>query len=70
MAVSLYVADEGFLDDVEVANLLSFERALHDHMNTNNVVLMDNLNKTGALNDDIKSQLKAAVEDFKKTGSW
>lgn len=70
MAVSLYVADKGYLDDVEVPQLLAFEKALHDHMNSNHAALMATINETGAFNDDIDAQLKAAVEEFKKTGSW
>ena len=31
---------------------------------------MNKINEAGAYDDEIEGQLKAAVTDFKKTGSW
>lgn len=70
MAVSLYAIDRGYMDDVELVQIGKFESALIDHMNSNQEALMNEINNTGNFNDDIDAQLKSAVEDFKKTGSW
>jgi F-type H+-transporting ATPase subunit alpha len=70
MAVSLYAVEKGYLNDVEVKSLMSFEKALHEFMNSAHAALMKQLNETGVYNDDIDKKLVAALDDFKKTGSW
>lgn len=70
MAVSLFSANEGFLDDVEINKVGSFEAALLSYMRSNHADLMTTLNDTGNFNDDIAGQLKSAIESFKTTGSW
>jgi F-type H+-transporting ATPase subunit alpha len=69
MAVSLFAADRGYLDDVDLKKIGSFESALIDHMGSSNADLLGALNE-GNWNDDLESQLTAALEDFKSTGSW
>jgi F-type H+-transporting ATPase subunit alpha len=70
MAASLYVAEKGYLDDVPVSEVTAFDNALRSHMNHSVPELMKKINETGAFDADIESKLKAAVESFKKTGSW
>jgi len=70
MAVSLYAANEGYLDDLPLDKVGSFEAALHAFMGNNQAELMDSINSTGNWNDDLAAQMNEALEDFKKTGSW
>jgi len=70
MGVSLYAANEGFLDDVPVAKIQAFETALHAHMHQNHAELMRNLAASGDWNNDIEGTFKRALGDFKKTGTW
>ncbi|MDH5515985.1 MAG: F0F1 ATP synthase subunit alpha [Gammaproteobacteria bacterium] len=70
MAVSLYSAEQGFLDDVVLNKVVDFEHALHAFMRASHAALLDKINATGDYNDEIESGLKAAIEDFKATGSW
>ncbi|MEJ2534670.1 MAG: F0F1 ATP synthase subunit alpha [Gammaproteobacteria bacterium] len=69
MAVSLYAVDRGFMDDVSLDKIGSFESALQDWMNSSQGELMEALNQ-GDWNDDLEARLKAAVEEFKSSGSW
>ncbi|RPH98487.1 MAG: F0F1 ATP synthase subunit alpha [Lysobacterales bacterium] len=69
MAVSLFAADRGYLDGVELKRIGSFESALLDYMATAQGELLGKLNE-GNWNDDLEAQLKAAVEAFKSTGTW
>jgi F-type H+-transporting ATPase subunit alpha len=32
--------------------------------------LLDSINESGAYDDDVEAQMKAAIEDFKATSSW
>jgi F-type H+-transporting ATPase subunit alpha len=70
MAVSLYAADQGYLDDVETDKVVDFEHALLAYMSANQSALIDKINDTGDYSDEIESGLRSAVEDFKATGTW
>ena len=70
MAVSLFAGNEGYLDDLELNKVVPFEQALISFMNNSNGELMDKINQTGDWNDELAAEMKAAQDDFKKTGSW
>lgn len=70
MAVSLYVVEKGFLDDIPVAEVMGFEAALQSFMHASHAALMNKINEAGGYDNDIEAQLKAAIEDFKHSGSW
>jgi F-type H+/Na+-transporting ATPase subunit alpha len=70
MAVSLFAANEGFIDDVDVEKVGSFEAALLSNMKSNHADLMAKINETGGFDDEISSGMRSAIESFKTTGSW
>ncbi len=70
MGVILYAANEGQLQDVEVAKIGDFEAALLSYMNSEHADLMKKVNETGNYNDEIESGFKAALEKFKSTQTW
>jgi F-type H+-transporting ATPase subunit alpha len=69
MAVSLYAVDRGFMDDVEMSKIGAFESALIDSMGATQGELMEKLD-AGNWGDEIEASLKAAVAEFKASGSW
>ena len=70
MAISLYAANEGFLDDVEPEKIVTFEKALHDHIKSKDVALLDSINESGDYNEEIAAKLYAALTEFKNNGVW
>jgi len=70
MAVSLFAANEGYLDDVEVNKIVDFEAGLHSHVGSKYAELVEKIDEAGDYNDEIHDQLKEAVEDFKANGVW
>jgi len=70
MAVSLFAANEGYLDDVEVDKVVDFENALQSYMKSQQVDLLDKINAEGDYNDEIAAELKSALEDFKANHGW
>ena len=70
MAVSLFAANEGFLDAIEVNKVRDFEDALQLFMTTEHQDIMDKINEAGDFNDEIKQEIKTALETFIKTHSW
>ncbi|WP_115720501.1 F0F1 ATP synthase subunit alpha [Gallaecimonas mangrovi] len=70
MGVSLFAAEKGYLDDVEVAKIVAFEDALLSYMRSEHAELLAKINEKGDYSDDIQSGLKAALDNFKATQSW
>ncbi|MGB9428333.1 MAG: F0F1 ATP synthase subunit alpha [Gammaproteobacteria bacterium] len=70
MALSLYAANEGYLDDVEVKKVVVFEAAMHSYFQIHFAALRDKINASGDYNGEIEQGLKKAVEEFKKTQAW
>jgi F-type H+-transporting ATPase subunit alpha len=70
MAISLFAANEGYLDDVDVNKVVSFEAALHDYMNSSQAELMTKVNTEANYDDDIANAFHAALKDFKANHTW
>ena len=70
MGVSLFAAEYGFLDDIELEKVIAFEDALHSFMHSERADLMKQIDESGDYNDEIEAALKESIEDFKKNHSW
>jgi F-type H+-transporting ATPase subunit alpha len=70
MALSIYAANEGYLDDVPMAKILAFEEGLHAHFANTQGELMNRIVATGAWDKDIEGVFKQGISDFKTTGTW
>ena len=70
IAVSLFAVQEGYMDDMEVDQLLAFEKALQAHARDNHAELLDRINDSGDYNDEIQAGLKKLVEEFKTSGAY
>ncbi len=70
MGLSLYAANEGFLNDIELNKILDFEAALISYFNGEYADLMSKINEGGDYNDEIAAQFKAGIEKFKSTQTW
>ncbi|PMC17588.1 F0F1 ATP synthase subunit alpha [Oligella urethralis] len=67
MAVSLFAVNNGYLDDVEVAQILPFEKALKEHLKSKNADLIDRIESTKQLSKEDEAALKDAIAAFKKS---
>jgi len=70
MGVSLYAANEGYLDDVDVNKIVSFEEGMHAHFRSNHQDLLDQVNESGDWNDDISGAFSKGLDAYKANGSW
>lgn len=70
MAVVLYAANEGYLNDVEVEKIQSFEAALLSYMASQHGALMSDIVATGKWDDNVEATFKSAIETFKATQTW
>ena len=69
-SLSIFAADRGYMDDVEVEKIGSFEEALHSYFTSEKADLEKSINDTGDWNDDIEKQFTDLVEQFKKTQTF
>jgi len=70
MSLSLFSANEGYFDDVEINKIMSFEKALHEFVRSNHKDLIDLINSSLDYNDDMAAKMKIALDDFKTNGVW
>jgi F-type H+-transporting ATPase subunit alpha len=70
MALSIYAANEGFLDDVPMNKIAAFESGLHAHLANSYGELQQKIIATGAWDKEIEATFKQIVSEFKATGTW
>ncbi|WP_341502560.1 F0F1 ATP synthase subunit alpha [Gallaecimonas sp. GXIMD4217] len=69
-AVSLFAAEKGYLNDVELNKVGAFEDALQAYMKAEHADLLAKINEKGDYNDEIQNGLKDALDKFKATQTW
>ena len=70
MGVSLFAANEGYLDDVDVNQVVAFESALHSYMSANHAELVNKVNTEADWNDELEKAFHDALKDFKANHTW
>ena len=70
VALSLFAANEGYFDDVEKDQVVACEAALQAHVKANFSDVIDSINETPKLSDEVVEQLHKVVKDFKANGSF
>src|SRR5574338_688074 len=68
MGASLFAVNKGYLDDVDVKNVLGFEHGLHQHLQSSHAALLNKLETEKELDADGEKLLVSAIQEFKK--SW
>ena len=69
-AAVIYASNEGFLSDVPVEKIGSFEEAYLRYMHDEQSELMREIDDTANYNDDIAGRLKSSLETFKQNHSY
>jgi F-type H+-transporting ATPase subunit alpha len=67
MAATLYAANKGYLDDIDVKQVLHFEAGLHHHLKDKCANLLARMEKDKAMDKDAEAELIKAIEAFKAT---
>ncbi len=70
MALSLFAANEGYLDKIPISKVTDFETAMHDFAKTNYSEFLDEINKTGNYNDEIVAKMREILDEFLKKGAY
>ena len=70
MGVSLFAANAGYLEDIEVNQVLEFEQGLLSYMNSEHADFMQNINETGDYGDEIEAKMRQAIEAYKAQANF
>ncbi|NQY43209.1 MAG: hypothetical protein HRT87_07705 [Legionellales bacterium] len=70
MAVSLYIVENGFLDDVKLSQVVDFENTLLKYVRDHHEDFLNKINLDPVLSEDVADKLKKIVEDFKSEAGW
>ena len=69
-ALSLFAAEKGFLNDVDVEKVLDFEASLLSYAKNEHAEFYAQINESGDYNKDIEGQFKSLLESFVATQTW
>ncbi|MEJ2397091.1 MAG: F0F1 ATP synthase subunit alpha, partial [Gammaproteobacteria bacterium] len=69
-AFSLFAANEGYLDDVEVKKVVDFEAAMQSYLKSSHKELLESINDSGDYNEDVAGKMRKALDGFKQTGTY
>ncbi|NOX42861.1 MAG: F0F1 ATP synthase subunit alpha [Gammaproteobacteria bacterium] len=67
---SLFAANKGFLDDIDVNKIVDFEAAMHAYLRSSHSALLERINEKGDYNDDLIAEMKGILEEFKQNNTW
>jgi F-type H+-transporting ATPase subunit alpha len=67
MGASLFAVNKGFMDDIDVKKVLSFEHGLHAYLKDKSAALLAKMESSQALDKEAEAELTAAVAAFKKS---
>src|SRR3989475_5690713 len=70
MALTLFAVNNGYFDDIDVEKALSAEKSRRDDPTGKYAALVKTMEDKKDLSADDEKALKAAIEDWKKTGSF
>ena len=70
MALTLFAVNNGYFDDVEVKKALAAEKSMRDYIKEKYAALVKTMEDKKDLSADDEKTLKAAIEDWKKNGSF
>lgn len=70
MAFIWFIADKGYLDDVELKKITDFENAFLSYLREQHKDFIDEINKDPIYSDENAEKMKEIVEEFKRTQAW
>ena len=64
--IAVFSGVRGFLDDVELSNIKNIEKQIYEKVKSSNPEIIDSINNTGKLDENIEKNLISVIEKFKK----
>jgi len=65
--ILMYALSNGYLDEIEIEKIQVAEESLSSFMQSSHAEIINTINDSGELSDDVTKNLNKALEEFKKT---
>jgi len=62
----IYAATNGHMDNIDVKDILSFERQMLKHFDLNHKAILDEIGNGKKMSNELQSKIKAGLEEFNK----
>jgi len=69
MAISLFAVEKGYLDDVALKDVVSFEKDLQDFVSTSYSDVLNSVNEKFSYDKEVENKFHEIVKEFKNTQS-
>ena len=64
--IAVFSGVRGFLDDIELADIKNIEKQIYEEIKSSNPEIIDSINNTGKLDEEIEKKLISIIEKFEK----
>jgi len=64
--IAVFAGVRGFLDDVELKNIKNIEKQIYEEIESSNPEIIESINNTGKLEEEIDKKLTSAIQKFKE----
>ena len=64
--IAVFSGVRGFLDDVELADIKNIEKQIYEEIKSSNPEIIDSINNTGKLDEEIEKKLISVISKFEK----
>ena len=64
--IAVFSGVRGFLDDVELDDIKNIEKQIYEEIKSSNPEIIDSINNTGKLDEEIEKKLISVIEKFEK----
>ena len=64
--IAVFSGVRGFLDNVELSEIKDLEKEIYEKVKTSNPEIIDNINNTGKLDEEIEKKLTSVIEQLQK----
>ncbi len=62
--ISIYSANKGYLDQIEVENIRAYEEGLHSFIQSNHPSVTNAIKEKGAMSDEVEAELNTALKKY------
>jgi len=64
--IAVFSGVRGFLDDVELSKIKNTEKKIYEEVKSNNPEIIDSINNSGKLEEELEKKLTSIIQNFKK----
>ena len=64
--IAIFSGVRGYLDNVDLIEIKNIEKQIYEKVKSTNPKIIENINNTGELDEEVEKKLSSLMEEFKK----